>query len=204
MIVAYIVVGIALGPWGFALVDDPQLVQDFAHIGIVFLLYLLGLDLLPQQLWMMLGEALLATVLSSAAFWLIGFAIGAAFGFSMIEAALIGTALIFSSTITGVKLMPTTALHHRHIGQIVISVLLLQDMLAIVVLLLLQGYGKGGNIAADIFRQLGMLPLLIAVAWLLERFILVKLITRFDEIHEYIFLLAIAWCLGIAQLAHSI
>lgn len=204
VIVAYIILGMALGPWGLALVDDPQLVQDFARIGIVFLLYLLGLDLLPQQLWTMLGEALMATVLSSTAFWLIGFAIGAAFGFPLIEAVLIGVALIFSSTIIGVKLMPTTALHHRHIGQMVISVLLLQDILAIVVLLLLQGYGKGGNIAVDIIRQLGMLPLLIAFAWLLERFILVKLISRFDQIHEYIFLLAIAWCLGIAQLAHSI
>ena len=202
MIVAYIVLGIILGPWGFGLVGDPQLVQDIAGIGIIFLLYLLGLDLLPQQLWLMLGEAFIATLVSSVVFCAVGIAVGTAFGFPLIESVLIGTALMFSSTIIGVKLMPTTALHHRHIGQIVISVLLLQDILAIVVLLMLQGFGKGGNPAVDILGQLEMLPLLIAMAWLFERYVLVKLFMRFDQIHEYIFLLAIAWCLGTAEFAH--
>ena len=53
----------------------------------------------------------------------------------------------------------------------------------------------------DIGWQIATLPVLIAIAWLLEQFVLVKLIARFDRIHEYIFLLAIAWCLGIAELA---
>jgi len=53
----------------------------------------------------------------------------------------------------------------------------------------------------DILLQLVSLPILIAIAWLLERFILIKLIQKFDQIHEYIFLLAIAWCMGIAELA---
>ena len=43
VIVAYIVLGVILGPWGMGLVDDPELIADISHIGIVFLLYLLGL-----------------------------------------------------------------------------------------------------------------------------------------------------------------
>ena len=112
-----------------------------------------------------------------------------------------GIALMFSSTIIGVKLMPTTSLHHRHTGQMIISVLLIQDLMAIIVLLLLQGYGKGGNLLMDTLWQIGTLPVLIFVAWALERFVLLRLIIKFDQIHEYIFLLAIAWCLGIAELA---
>jgi len=50
--------------------------SDISNIGIIFLLYLLGLDLLPQQLWQMLREATVVTLLSSAIFSLIGFAIG--------------------------------------------------------------------------------------------------------------------------------
>jgi Kef-type K+ transport system membrane component KefB len=83
----------------------------------------------------------------------------------------------------------------------VISVLLLQDLLAIIVLLMLQGYGRGGDLLFDILRQLAVLPVVIVIAWLLERQVLVRLLSRFDQFHEYIFLLAIAWCLGIAELA---
>ena len=201
ILVAYILLGVLLGPSGLSLVGDPVLLQQIAGVGIMFLLYLLGLDLLPQQLWTMLGEALAATLWSSALFWAIGFALALAFQIPLVDAALVGAAAMFSSTIIGVKLMPTTALHHRHTGQMVISVLLLQDLLAIIVLLLLQGYDTGGGVTLAIGRPLATLPLLIGVVWVLERFLLVRLITRFDQIHEYIFLLAIAWCLGVAELA---
>ncbi|MFQ5660083.1 MAG: cation:proton antiporter [Gammaproteobacteria bacterium] len=201
MIVAYILLGILLGPWGLGLVDDTELIGEISNIGIIFLLYLLGLDLFPQQLLQMLGEALSATLISSIVFCLMGFGIGYLFDFPVLESLLIGAVLMFSSTIIGVKLLPTTILHHRHTGQIIISVLLLQDLLAILVLLLLQGYGKGENLLMDIIWQIATLPVLIGITWLLERFVLVKLITRYDQIHEYIFLLAIAWCLGIAELS---
>jgi Kef-type K+ transport system membrane component KefB len=203
ILVAYVILGVILGPWGAGLVGDPELIGDISRIGIIFLLYLLGLDLLPQQLWLMLGEALATTLASSAIFWLIGFAVGWAFGFTPAEATVIGAAMMFSSTIIGVKLMPTTVLHHRHTGQMVISVLLLQDLLAIIVLLLLQGYGRGGDVHLDILRQFIVLPVVVGIAWLLERQVLVRLFARFDQFHEYIFLLAIAWCLGIAELARA-
>jgi Kef-type K+ transport system membrane component KefB len=204
MIVAYIALGLILGPSGMGFITDAELISDISNIGIIFLLYLLGLDLLPQQLWQMLREAMVVTLLSSTAFFLIGFLIGFLFGYELLQAMLVGAVMMFSSTIIGLKLLPTTTLHHRHTGQIIISILLIQDLIAIVILLLLQGYGKGGNLVVDIAMQLVYLPLLIGTVYLIERFILIKLIQRFDEIHEYIFLLAIAWCLGIAELAHYI
>ena len=201
MIVAYIILGIILGPWGLGLVTDPVLIKDVSNIGIIFLLYLLGLDLFPQQLWSMLGKAMTTTLLSSLVFWFLGFTVGWLFGYQLRESMLLGAALMFSSTIIGVKLLPTTILHHKHTGQIIISVLLLQDLMAIIILLLLEGFDKGGNLLFDIFIQIITLPIFVLIAWILERFILVKLIAKFDQIHEYIFLLAIAWCLGISELA---
>lgn len=204
MIVAYIALGLLLGPYGMALVTDQELISGISKIGIIFLLYLLGLDLLPQQLWQMLREAVVVTLGSSAIFALLGFVVGFAFGYETLQAMLIGAVMMFSSTIIGLKLLPTTTLHHRHTGQIIISVLLIQDLMAIIILLLLQGYGKGGNLIVDIALQLVYLPLLVGVVYLIERFVLIKLIQRFDQIHEYIFLLAIGWCLGIAELAHYV
>ncbi|MEQ8428285.1 MAG: cation:proton antiporter [Gammaproteobacteria bacterium] len=204
MIVAYILLGLLMGPFALGYINDAELISDISKIGIIFLLYLLGLDLLPQQLWSMLREAIEVTLLSSAAFCLIGFGVGYFFGYELLQALLIGSVMMFSSTIIGLKLLPTTTLHHRHTGQIIISVLLIQDLIAIVILLLLQGYGKGGDIMMSIAAQLLYLPLLVIFSYLLERYVIIKLIMRFDQIHEYIFLLAIGWCLGIAELAHFV
>jgi len=204
MIVAYILLGFLLGPWGMALISDAKLISEISNIGIIFLLYLLGLDLLPQQLWKMFREAIVVTLSSSFIFFVLGFIVGILFGYEYLKSILIGSIMMFSSTIIGLKLLPTSVLHHKHTGQIIISVLLIQDLLAIIVLLLLQGYGKGGNIIFDIATQLLYLPFLITIVYLFERYILFKLIVRFEQIYEYIFLLAIAWCLGVAEFANLI
>lgn len=204
IIVGYIFLGMLLGPWGIALVDNASLIKDISQIGIIFLLYLLGLELLPQKLMQILGEALQVTLISTVIFACLGYTIGIIFGYSNSESLLIGLACIFSSTIMGLKLLPATALHQRHIGQIIISILLIQDIIAIVALLLLQGYGKGLNVIQDIMIQLLALPTVIIVAWGFQRYVLIKLMNRYEQIHEYIFLLAIAWCLSIAEFASFI
>jgi len=131
MLVAYIVLGCLLGPFGGAYVSDPKLLSEIAEFGIIFLLFLVGLNLQPSKLKNMVGESLLTALGTTLAFFLIGFGVMAAFGFSMVEAAVTGIAASFSSTILGIKLLPTTALHHRHIGEMVVSLLLIQDLLAI-------------------------------------------------------------------------
>ena len=73
---------------------------------------------------------------------LVGAMVGWAFGFNLIESLIIGAALTFSSTIIGLKLLPTTVLHHKRTGEIIISILLIQDIIAIVILLLLQTAGQ--------------------------------------------------------------
>jgi Kef-type K+ transport system membrane component KefB len=199
MLVAYIVLGIFLGPSGVRLVEDADVVRQVAHIGIIFLLFLLGLDLYPQKLVGLFKKTTFVTGTSSLLFALLGALVGWVLGLAWLESLIIGVALMFSSTIIGLKLLPTTVLHHRHTGEIIISVLLLQDLLAILILLLLQARGEGGMPVIEIVRVLLSLPALILFAWLFERYVLINLIRRFDRIHEYIFLLAIGWCLGLAQ-----
>ncbi len=202
MIVAYILVGALAGPSGFALVEDAEWVSDVSEIGIMFLLYLLGLNMVPAQLWRMFREATSVMLLSSAAFMATGAGLAMALGFPPHEAAVAGCAMMFSSTIIGLKLLPTTALHHQHTGQVIISILLLQDLLAILALLLLQGAADVGDSYWPMVRQLLGLPLLVGVAYLVEHWVIEPLLRRFDQIQEYMFLLVIAWCLALAELAH--
>ncbi|MEA2094215.1 MAG: cation:proton antiporter, partial [Pseudomonadota bacterium] len=90
LLVAYILLGGLAGPWGFKLVDDPSLIQQIGHIGIIFLLFLLGLNLHPWQLARMLREAIVVTVASSLAFAAVGALIAWGFGFSLFENLIIG------------------------------------------------------------------------------------------------------------------
>lgn len=205
MLVAYLALGAILGPWGLGLVTDPELLQEIAHIGIIFLLFLLGLNLYPQKLLQLLGETMLVTLVSSLVFALVAAGLAWLFGLRGADLVLVGVAAMFSSTIVGLKLLPTTVLHHRRTGEVIISVLLLQDMIAILVLLVLQGIAHQGEVPLlEIGQVLLAMPLLWLVAWVGQRYVLMKLLLKYDRIQEYVFLLAIGWCLGIAQLAHTL
>lgn len=204
LLIAYIALGALLGPYGFGFISDLHLLQDFAHIGIIFLLFLLGLDMQPRALLTTIRKSTLIAVVSSIAFALIGAAVAAALGMTGLEALITGLAMMFSSTIIGIKLLPTTVLHHRHTGELMVGLLLLQDIIAIMVLVLLTGSRAGDFEILAALRALAALPLLIAAALLLVKYVLVRLLTRFDRFQEYIFLLAIGWCLGLAELSSAL
>jgi Kef-type K+ transport system membrane component KefB len=201
LLVAYIALGMLFGPWGFDLVADARMVSESAKVGIVFLLFLLGLDLTPQDLASSLQRTTLVTVGSAVLLLIIGGAIGLAAGFTPLESSIVGAALGFSSTIIGLKLLPTTVLHHQRMGEVIISILLLQDLLAIALLLLLEGAAVGATPWIKMVALLLTLPGLAAFAWLAARYALIPLIRRYDTFREYIFLVAIGWCLGMAELA---
>jgi Kef-type K+ transport system membrane component KefB len=210
LLLAYIVLGALLGPFGLAWVVDTNLLADVSHIGIIFLLFLIGLDMQPSHLLQMLKKGSMVAFISSLAFALLGFMVGYLFGFSTVDSLIIGASSMFSSTIIGIKLLPTTVLHHKQTGELVVGLLLLQDLLAIILLTLLTTVGaqlSDGlelSLNTDLLISLAALPLLMFTALGFVRWILLPLITRFDRFHEYIFLLALGWCLGLAELAHSI
>lgn len=207
LIIAYIALGACIGPSGLSLVTDLKLLSDIGHVGIIFLLFLLGLDMQPQALLTTLRKSTFVAVLSSAVFLVMGYSVAILFGFSSMDALITGAAMMFSSTIIGIKLLPTTILHHRHIGELMIGLLLLQDLFAIIVLMLLLGAANSTNpesMGLDLAVSLLSLPLLVLAAWVLVKYVLLPLITRFDRFHEYIFLLAIGWCLGVAEAAQAL
>lgn len=204
LLVAYIILGAILGPFGYSYIEDTTLLADISHVGIIFLLFLLGLDMQPSHLVHMLKKATLVAIFSAIIFMAIGYGVGIAFGFTRTEAIIIGVALMFSSTIIGIKLLPTTVLHHKYTGELVVGLLLLQDVIAILVLLLLNS-GDGETSQLFTFLRTAIaLPLIIGASLLFVRYALLPLIQKFDRFHEYIFLLAIGWCLGLAELAHAV
>src|SRR3990167_857388 len=205
LLVAYILLGMILGPWGMKLVSDSTFIHTIGDVGIIFLLFLLGLHLPPQKLLHTLKEVSWIAFISSFLFAWIGYTAGSLSGYNPTECMIIGAAMMFSSTIIGIKLLPTTILHHQHTGHMMISILLLQDLLAIVVLLLMHGMSVAEGMSVNVIENLKLvlfgLPLILLFAFLIEHFVLMKLLRRFNRIREYAFLLSIAWCLSMSQLS---
>lgn len=202
LLVAYILLGAALGPWGLNLIPDLTALHQVGDMGIVFLLFLLGLHLQPQNLVHMLKKVTWIALISSTFFAFLSYLIGRWFGLSVIESWILGAAMMFSSTIIGLKLLPTTILHHQHTGEVMISVLLMQDLIAIVVLILINGASHGEGLAWTDLLMVGVtLPAIILFAFLVERYILIRLLAKFDRTQEYVFLVSIGWCMGMSILA---
>ena len=207
ILVSYIALGVILGPMVLDWVDNAHLVKQISDIGIMFLLFLLGMNMPPQKLKQLVRETTLVTVASAVLLMLVGTAVAFLFAFTWFESVVIGVAMTFSSTIIGLKLLPTTVLHHLRTGEVMISILLLQDVLAIAVLIMLQmsHAAIGGEVSIfPILLPLLWLPTLFFLAYGIERLILKKLIQHFDQFQEYMFLLAIGWCLAMAQLAETV
>jgi Kef-type K+ transport system membrane component KefB len=225
MLVAYILVGVIVGPFGLKLIADSHTVDETAQIGIMFLLFLLGLDLPLGNLFRMLRDATVTTVVSGLSFLILSVVVCWFFKFSWMDSLIIGLAMMFSSTIIGLKLLPTTALHHQRIGEVVVSVLLSQDILAIFVLLIL-GFWENSDTSAVIaattpavstavtvthhgsfnlwavIKTLIGIPALLLVGYFAERHVIYPLFKKFNRIKEYVFLLSIGWCLALSEIAH--
>ncbi|GAA6146207.1 cation:proton antiporter [Thalassolituus maritimus] len=197
VLVAYIVLGGIAGPYGMGWIEHPDELIDMAHIGIIFLLFLLGLDMQPSALFSVLRKAMLVALISSLLFFGIGAGITFLLGFSTMDAVIVGLACMFSSTIIGLKLLPTTVLHHKHSGDLMVGLLLIQDMIAILTLILL-GVMEGES-DTPVWQPFIALPLLAVGCYLIVKFVLLPLIKRFDRYQEYLFIMAIGWCLAVAE-----
>lgn len=204
LLVAYMALGILFGPWGLRWVADASVIQKIGDVGIVFLLFLLGLHLQPQSLWHVLRKVSWVALASSVILMALVFGACLLCGFDWMVSLVVATALVFSSTIIGLKLLPTTVLHHQHTGEMMIGILLMQDLFAILSLLVVHSANEGGFNWMLLAMVFAWLPVVVALAFLCERFVLRRLLRKFDRIREYMFLLAIAWCLAIAQLASAL
>ncbi len=136
-IIGYLGAGIAIGPWGLALVTDAQTILSVAEFGVVLMLFLVGLELEPRRLWAMrrpiFGWGTAQLGLCAALMTLVGIAFGVRWQISL--AASLGLAM--SSTAIGLAVLNERRAMPSNAGQGVLSIALFQDVAAIPILALL-------------------------------------------------------------------
>ncbi|QEA11984.1 glutathione-regulated potassium-efflux system protein KefC [Comamonas flocculans] len=168
-IVGYLAAGIAIGPWGMALVSNVQDILHFAEFGVVLMLFLIGLELQPSRLWSMrrpifgLGGAqmLSCTLLLGAAAWL--------WGLPWRTGLVAALGLALSSTAIALQILAERNLIRSEGGQHAFSILLFQDIAAIPILALLPLLGATGNalpgtgeaLLAEVLKTLGVVGAII-------------------------------------------
>ncbi len=202
IVVAYIAAGILLGPFGFSLIKNVELIDEIAHIGVVMLLFLAGIVLHPQRLLTLFKKTMLITVAAGVVCTVLIGALLFAWRFPFGEALIGGVALLFSSTILVVKLLPTTTLHQQRMGSLCIAILVAQDLIAIALLLFLKGDRPESWVGAVLIPLRGIAG--ISAVMLLEQFAVRPLMRRVEYYHEVLLLLALGWCFAVAVGADSI
>ncbi|HAP82495.1 MAG TPA: glutathione-regulated potassium-efflux system protein KefC, partial [Enterobacteriaceae bacterium] len=130
-VLGYLIAGCLIGPWGLRLVTDAEAILHFAEIGVVLMLFVIGLELDPQRLWKLRASVFGGGALQMAA---CGLALGAfcvALGLSWKVAILIGLTLALSSTAIAMQAMNERNLTVSQLGRSTFAVLLFQDIAAI-------------------------------------------------------------------------
>ncbi len=198
LIVAFIAVGMLIGPSGFGMVEYSSEIELFARLGIALLLFVVGLKL-DLHVIRTVGPVALASGLGQVLFTsVVGYLIALMLGMTHVTAIYVAVALTFSSTIIIVKLLSdkreVDALH----GRIAVGFLIVQDIVVVLVMIGLTAYGQAGSETSLGWEAVQILIkgiLMLLVVALLMRYVLPGLLHRLAKSTELLMLFAIAWAI---------
>lgn len=203
LLIAYILVGIAVGPSVLGLVPHASYLQLFAQIGLTVLLFLVGLKLDLHHV-RHIGPVAIATGIGQLAFTIaFSFLLVSALGREWLESLYIAAALTFSSTIIVVKLLSDKRdLDSLH-GRIAVGILIVQDIAVVVAMIAMSTLNSGENVSAAAHIGLVFITRVGAAAvmlFLMMRYVLPWLVDRMAESQELLLIFAIAWGIALASL----
>jgi Kef-type K+ transport system membrane component KefB/Trk K+ transport system NAD-binding subunit len=193
LIIGYILSGILVGPFCLNIIQNTETLNIFSEMGIAFLLFIVGLHLSPNVI-KEVGKVSLVTGIGQILFTsLIGYLIATLLGFSAVTAIYIAIALTFSSTIIIMKLLSDKDALEKLYGKISIGFLLVQDLVAILILIVVSslatGKGAGVLLLSTIIKGLILVAVLIPISY----YILPTLSDFFAKSQEFLFVFAISW-----------
>jgi len=203
LIIGYILTGLLVGPYFFNVIHSTDTISTFSQIGIVLLLFIIGLNLSPQVIEEVGKISIIGGLIQIVVTAGLGYLISSFLGFSMIVALYIAVALTFSSTIIILKLLSDKHDLHKLYGKVSVGILLVQDIVAMIALLLVSSFANGIDVinlaVKNIFVGVAMIGILIAFSAL----VFPRLGSFFARSQEFLFLFSISWGLGVASLVSA-
>ncbi|HXK52362.1 cation:proton antiporter [Candidatus Nomurabacteria bacterium] len=201
LIMGHILTGLVAGPYFLNLTHSSETIETFSQIGIAVLLFIVGLGLSPKIV-REVGKIAVITGVGQVLFTtFFGSLIALAFGYSLVETLFIAVALTFSSTIIILKLLTDKKDVEKLYGRISIGFLLVQDIIATIILVVVSTASKGDmNAYTLILFTILKGAVLTAILSFISIKILPTLSGFFAKSQEFLFLFAIGWGLGLANI----
>ena len=202
LIVGYILSGILVGPYFLNIIHSTGTLDIFAHMGIALLLFIVGLNLNPKVI-KEVGRVASITGIGQVIFTsLIGFFICKLFGFSTMISIYVAIALTFSSTIIIMKLLSDKGDMGTLYGKISIGFLMVQDLIAMLILMIISSTPRGFNLTNLIWGTFLNGFGLLVILFLIGMYILPDITKAIAKSQELLLLFSISWCLALASLFH--
>jgi CPA2 family monovalent cation:H+ antiporter-2 len=206
VVLGYILAGVIIGPHTppFPLIHDKEAIDTLAELGVILLMFSIGLEFSLRKLKQVGWSALIAAPLGILLMLWIGFQIGRLFGWSIMDSVFLGAMISVSSTIIIAKSLTDLGKTKERFAQLIFGILIVEDILAIVMIVLLSGIAMTGSlngVAIGIsLGKLGIFLVATLVVGLLAVPRLIGYVARFKS-NEMLLITVLALCFGFSLLA---
>ena len=205
VVLGYIAAGFIIGPHTppFGLIHDEDTIKILAELGVIFLMFCLGLEFSLRKLFKVGATAFIAAFLEIMLMIWIGYEIGQIFGWSTMDSLFLGAILAISSTTIIVKALNDLKMKNQRFAQLIFGVLIVEDILGIGIIALLSGIAVSGTVSSgEVFSTVGKLSLFMVVALVIGILLVPRLlayVAKFES-DEMLLITVLGLCFGFCLL----
>lgn len=202
-ILAYIAAGVIIGPQVLGMISDPLLIEQLGSLGVILLLFFIGMEIDPQQLkksWKVsIGGTFLQVVFSVAAVYAVGFLLD----WSIARIVLLGFVISLTSTAVIITMMKDQNELHSQRGQHVLGITLAQDLAVIPMIIILGLLSDKGFSLSTLLLQLfgGGLIILIVIKLMSKKLISIPILDVFSKNYDLQVFGALIFCFGLSLIS---
>ncbi|WP_314409261.1 cation:proton antiporter [Pseudomonas kuykendallii] len=205
VVLGYIVAGFLIGPHTppVGLIHDEETIKTLAELGVIFLMFCLGLEFSLRKLFRVGATAFIAAFLEIGLMIWIGYEIGQYFGWNNMDSLFLGAILAISSTTIIIKALGDLKMKNERFAQLIFGVLIVEDILGIGIIALLSGIAVSGNVeTGQVFATVGKLTLFMIVALVVGILLVPRIlayVARFES-SEMLLVTVLGLCFGFCLL----
>ncbi|VVO20504.1 Glutathione-regulated potassium-efflux system protein KefB [Pseudomonas fluorescens] len=205
VVLGYIVAGFIIGPHTppFGLIHDEDTIKTLAELGVIFLMFCLGLEFSLRKLFKVGATAFIAAFLEIILMIWIGYEIGRWFDWSTMDSLFLGAILAISSTTIIVKALNDLKMKNQRFAQLIFGVLIVEDILGIGIIALLSSIAVSGTVSSgEVFSTVGKLSLFMIVALVIGILLVPRLlayVAKFES-NEMLLITVLGLCFGVCLL----
>jgi CPA2 family monovalent cation:H+ antiporter-2 len=206
VVLGYILAGVIIGPHTppFPLIADKNTIETLSELGVIFLLFSLGLEFSLRKLREVGSTAIVAATFEIVLMVWIGYQLGRYFGWSTMDSVFLGAILSISSTTIIIKALEELGKTKESFASLIFGILIVEDILAIVMIALLSGFATTGSLGvADLGRtvlQLSAFLGVLLVGGLIAVPRLLNYVAKFKS-NEMLLITVVGLCFGVSLLA---